>query len=109
VFVSDSGRSLEEVRPGAEGCRGHHVVDHVRKPTGRRRTFKEKHNLFGGEKYRVALKTQRTRLEWRSRRYQFARLIASAFPELGDDDNAIRCRWWPLGGPLASHIHVAIL
>ena len=108
VFVSDSGRSLEEARPGAEGCRGHHVVDHVGKPTGRRRTFKEEYDLFGGEKYGVALKTQRTRLEWRSRRYQLARLIASTFPELGHDDNAIRCRWWPLGGPLISHIHVAI-
>ena len=108
VFVSDSGRSLEETRPGAEGCRGHHVVDHVGKPTGRRRTFKEEYDLFGGEKYGVALKTQRTRLEWRSRRYQLARLIASTFPELGNDDNAIRCRPWPMGGPLISHIHVAI-
>jgi hypothetical protein len=108
VFVSDSGRSLEEARPGAEGCRGHHVVDHVGKPTGRRRTFKEEYDLFGGEKYGVALKSQRTRLEGRPRRYQLAHLIPSAFPELGHNDNAIRCRWWPLGGPLIRHIHVAI-
>jgi hypothetical protein len=107
VFVSDSGRSLEEARPGAEGCRGHHVVDHVGKPTGRRRTFEKEYDLFGGEKHGVALKTQRTGLEWRSRRNQLARLIASTFPELSYDDNAIRCRSWPLGGPL-SHIHVAI-
>jgi hypothetical protein len=108
VFVSDSGRSLEEEHRGAEGCRGHHVVDHVGKPTGRRRTFKEEYDLFGGEKYGVALKTQRTRLEGRSRRYQLAHLIASASPELGHDDNTICCRWWPLGGPPIRHIHVSI-
>jgi len=108
LFVSDSGRSSEEVGPGAEGCGRHHVVDHVGKPASGRWTFKEEYDLFGGEKYGVALKTQRTGLEGRSRLDQLAHLIASAFPERGHDDNAIRCRWRPLGRPLIRHIHVSI-
>jgi hypothetical protein len=105
--MRDSGGVLEEGRPSAEGCRAHHVVDHLGEPTGGGWAFKQKDDLFGREINGMTLKAKCAWLERRSIRDQFPRVIAGASPESGHDHNSVRLLGWPLGWPLVTCCHVA--